>query len=106
MRTPSMKGPKMSSIDSPELIFLNKIHEMTSRADVLIEKYVETAAIINSLPPEMELPNREEAFELASNTALLLSELKTTVVYLTEHSAKVDDQVQKVLDRFKDRTKD
>jgi len=83
----------MNNIESPEIAFLNKVHELAAQADKLIEKYTDTAAIIASLPAEMEFPNQQESYELASETASVLAQLKVAVVGLAEHSSEVNDKL-------------
>ena len=90
-------------IESPEATFLNKVHEVTIKADELIEKYTDTAAIIASLPAEMEFPNQQESYELASETASTLAQLKVLVVALTEHSSEVNDKLESAIREIKSR---
>jgi hypothetical protein len=93
-----MKGNTMN-IESPEVTFLTKVHEITSKADVLIESYIDTSATIACLPPDT-IPHQEAALALAQNTAETIAELKTLVTLLVEHSSEVNDQLQSVVDRI------
>jgi predicted ATP-grasp superfamily ATP-dependent carboligase len=97
-----MKGNKMNTFESPELTFPAKVLEMTANADSLIDKYTETLAVLESIPEEdrYQLPNFQEAFELAEQTVNTLMELKVTVKSLFEHSSEMNDKVEEVLRRI------
>jgi len=90
----------MKIFETPESIFASKIHEMTSNADKLIDVYIESLATIEALPADLELPNKQEVVELTELTLNTLMELKVTVKSLFEHSAEVNDQIDKALSKF------
>jgi len=91
----------MDNVESPELIFMSKVHEMTSNADLLIKTYVEALATLKALPEEFELPNREATIELTELTLKTLVEMKVTVTSLTEYSAEMNDAMQTAIDMLK-----
>lgn len=93
----------MNTFDSPELTFPAKILEMTTNADKLIEVYTEAVVTFESLPADVDFPQKQEALDVAVLTLNTLIELKVTVKSLYEHSAEMNDRIDDVLRRIKTR---
>ena len=85
------------NIESAEITFMTKIHEMTSNADKLIQIYINSYATLEALPADFEFPNKAETFELTRLTIDTLLELKVAVTSLTEHSAEVNDALESAI---------
>lgn len=83
-----------------EIEYFNKMLELTGKADNLIEVYTETASIMNELlkeaPAEM-LEQMQASFDLAVETVITLSELKTTLTVHVEHAAEINDKLTEAL---------
>ncbi len=89
-----------NNIESPKLHFMTKIHEMTSNADKLIDIYIESLAVFETLPADTEFPNKQEAIDLLHLTIDTILELKVAVTSLTEHSAEMDDAIDSALEKL------
>lgn len=85
------------NLETAELTFMTKIHEMTSNADKLINIYVDTYATLEALPADLEFPNKQESIDLVRLTIDTLVELKVAVTSLTEHSAEMNDALESAI---------
>jgi hypothetical protein len=91
-----------NNIESPEITFMTKIHEMTSNADKLIEIYTESLVLFEALA-DTEFPNRKESIELLHLTVDTILELKVAVTSLTEHSAEMNDAITDAVAKLESR---
>lgn len=73
------------------LSYLTKVHELATKADTLIEVYLNAYAMLK----EAEAP--ASAIQLTQNTLETLTEMKTAMLMFAEHTAQVDEKVEDVL---------